>query len=117
MATISGMIQGTTPMVTFNLPFNVSTIENCEVYFGQNDEVLVTKGYNDCVLEGTLLKVPLTQSDTLQFDDEEKLQIQARFRHYDGTVEATSITKVKVGDLLSDAKISRERAAAQEGDE
>ena len=67
-------IRGTTPTVTFNLPFDVSTIQNCEVYFAQNDELLVTKGYNDCVLSGTTLSVTLKQKDTLQFDDEEKLQ-------------------------------------------
>lgn len=117
MAKISGAIQGTTPTIVFNLPFNVSTIENCEVYLGQNDELIVTKGYNDCTLSGTTLTVQLTQSETLQFDPEEKLQIQARFRYVDGMVEATNITKVKVGDLLSEARISAERSAAQEEDE
>lgn len=117
MATLNGAIQGTTPTIIFNLPFNVSDIENCEVYFGQNDELLVTKGYNDCTLSGTTMSVTLLQSETLQFDPEEKLQIQARFRYNDGNVEATDIAKIKVGDLLSEARISRDRAAAQGGDE
>lgn len=117
MATLNGTIQGTTPTIVFNLPFDVSTIENCEVYFGQDDELLVTKGYNDCILSGTTLTVTLKQSETLQFDPEEKLQIQARFRYYDGVTEATNKTKVKVGDLLSEARISKERAAAQGGDD
>lgn len=117
MATLSGAVQGTTPSVTFNLPFDTSTIENCEIYFGQDDELLVTKGYNDCTLSGTTLTVRLTQSDTLQFDPEEKVQIQARFRYNDGNVEATDIKKIKVGDLLSDARISKDRAAAQQEDE
>ena len=117
MATINGAIQGTTPTIVFNLPFNVSVIENCEIYFAQNDELVVTKGYNDCILSGNTMTVQLFQSDTLQFDPEEKLQIQVRFRYTNGTAEATNITKVKVGDLLSDAVISSERSAAQEGDE
>lgn len=117
MATLSGAVQGTTPTIVFNLPFEVSTIENCEIYFGQNDELLLTKGYNDCILSGTTMTVRLFQSDTLQFDPEEKLQIQARFRYSDGTTEATNITKIKVGDLLSEAVISRDRSAAQERDE
>ena len=116
MATLSGAIQGTTPTIIFNLPFEVSTIENCEVYFGQNNTLLVTKGYNDCILSGTTLTVKLTQSDTLQFDPEEKLQIQARFRYSDGTAEATNITKIKVVDLLSESIISKDRAE-QGGDE
>lgn len=110
-------IQGTTPTVTFNLPFDVSTIKNCEVYFGQNDELLVTKGYNDCVLSGTTLSVTLKQADTLRFDPSEKLQIQLRFRYTDDSVDATEIIKGKVGDLLSDAKISKDRAPADTTEE
>ena len=110
-------IQGTTPTVTFNLPFNVSTIKNCEVYFGQNDELLVTKGYNDCVLSGTTLSVTLKQKDTLQFDSAEKLQIQIRFRFTDDSVDATKIIKGKVEDLLSDAPISKDRSPADTTEE
>lgn len=105
-------MQGTTPTITFNLPFDVSTIENLEVYFGQNDELLVTKGYNDCVLSGTTMQLTLKQKDTLQFDPDTKLQIQVRFRYTDGSVDATGIIKCKVGDLLSDAVISADRSAA-----
>ena len=110
-------IQGTTPTVTFNLPFDVSTIKNCEVYFGQNDELLVTKGYNDCVLSGTTLSVTLKQKDTLQFDPAEKLQIQIRFRYNDDSVDATEIIKGKISDLLSDAVISKDRSPADTTEE
>lgn len=98
-------IRGTTPTITFNLPFDVSTITNCEVYFGQNDELLVTKEYDDCTLSGTTLSVTLDQEDTLQFDDDEKLQMQIRFVFTDGTVDATSILKGKVGKILKDGEI------------
>ena len=105
-------IRGTTPTVTFNLPFNVSTIQNCEVYFAQNDELLITKGYNDCVLSGTTLSVTLKQKDTLQFDDEEKLEMQVRFRFTDGSVDATKKIKGKVEDLLADTVLGSERSPA-----
>ena len=111
------MIRGTTPTVTFNLPFNVSTIKNLEVYFAQNDETLFTKGYNDCVLSGTTVQVTLKQKDTLMLDEEEKLQIQVRFRFTDDSVDATEIIKGKVGELLSDAKISGDRAPADTEEE
>ena len=107
-------IRGTTPTVTFNLPFNVNTIQNVEVYFAQNDERLFTKGYNDCVLSGTTLSVTLKQRDTLLLDEEEKLQIQIRFRFVDGSVDATDIIKDKVGKLLSDEPIYSKRADAEE---
>ena len=105
-------VQGTTPTIVFNLPFDVSTIENLEIYFGQNSERLFTKGYNDCSMSGTLLQVTLKQRDTLMLDFEEKLEVQARFRFTDDTVEATNIGKVKVGELLSTAVISKDRSPA-----
>lgn len=98
-------IRGTTPTITFNLPFDTSIIHNCEVYFAQNDELLVTKGIEDCTLSGNTLVVPLTQSDTLAFDDEEKLQMQLRFVLNDGTVNATPVMKGKIGKILKDGEI------------
>jgi hypothetical protein len=98
-------IRGTTPTVTFNLPFDVSTIRNCEVYFAQNDELLVTKAIEDCVLEDRTLSVTLTQSDTLQFDDDAKLEMQIRFVFTNGAVDATQIIKGKIGRILKDGEI------------
>ena len=99
-------IRGTTPDITFNLPFDTSTINNVEVYFAQNDEMLLEKGYDDCTMSGTTLVVPLTQDDTLLFDYEEKLQIQVRFLFTDGSVDATDIVKGKVGQILKDGVIN-----------
>lgn len=99
-------IRGTTPDITFNLPFNVSTINNVEVYFSQNDNLLLEKGYDDCTMSGTTLVVPLTQEETLLFDEEEKLQIQVRFMFTDGSVDATDIVRGKVGKILKDGVIN-----------
>lgn len=98
-------IRGTTPTVTFNLPFDVSTIRNCEVYFAQNDELLVTKAIEDCVLEDRTLSVTLSQEDTLAFDDDAKLEMQIRFVFTNGTVDATQIIKGKIGRILKDGEI------------
>lgn len=98
-------IRGTTPTITFNLPFDVSTIRNCEVYFAQNDELLVTKAIEDCVLEDRTLSVTLSQEDTLAFDDDAKLEMQIRFVFTNGTVDATQIVKGKIGRILKDGEI------------
>lgn len=98
-------IRGTTPTITFNLPFDVSEIRNCEVYFAQNDELLVTKEIEDCVLEDRTLSVTLSQEDTLAFDDDAKLEMQIRFVFTNGTVDATQIVKGKIGRILKDGEI------------
>ena len=99
------MRRGTTPTITFNLPFDVSTVRNCEVYFAQNDELLVTKSMEDCVLSGRTLATTLTQAETLSFDEEEKLEVQARFVFTDGSVDATNVIKQKVKEILKDGEI------------
>jgi hypothetical protein len=113
----SRTIHGTTPTVVMHLPFDVSTIVNLEIYFGQNGETLFTKGYNDCELSGNLLRVTLKQKDTLMLDEEEKLEVQARFRFEDDFVEATTKAKLKVGELLSSAVIGTERSPADDTEE
>ena len=99
------MRRGTTPTLTFNLPFNVEDIHNCEVYFSQNDELVFEKTMDDCVLEDDKLSVTLTQSDTLALDEEEKCEIQLRFVFLDGSVGATEIVKDKVKKILKDGEI------------
>lgn len=99
------MRRGTTPTITFNLPFDVSTVRNCEVYFAQNDELLVTKSMEDCVLSGQTLATTLTQAETLSFNEEEKLEVQARFVFTDGSVDATNVIKQKVKEILKDGEI------------
>lgn len=99
-------IRGTTPTITFNLPFYADTIANCEVYFSQADNLVLTKGYEDCVLSSKTLSVTLTQADTLKFDEEEKLEMQIRFVFLNGSVDATNIIKGKVGKILKDGEIN-----------
>lgn len=106
MASFNGTIRGTTPTFIINLPFNTSTLTNCEMYFAQEDELLVTKSLEDFEADGTTLTISLTQADTLLFSDDEKLQIQLRFLFTDGSVEATTIMKKKVGEILKDGEIS-----------
>lgn len=99
------MRRGTTPTITLNLPFNVSTVRNAEVYFAQNDGLVFEKDMEDCVLSGTTLAVTLTQSETLLLNDDEKLKVQARFVFTDGSVDATEIIKGKVKEILKDGEI------------
>ena len=99
------MRRGTTPTVTFNLPFEVSEIKNVEVYFAQDGENLVTKEMADCTLDGKTLAVTLTQAETLSLDTDEKLEMQARFVFKDGSVDATDIIKSKVKEILKDGEI------------
>ena len=84
----------------------MDTLANCEIYFAQDDNLIVTKVLSDCIAEETTLTVTLTQEDTLKFDDDLKLQIQVRFLYTDGTAEATTVIKKKVGQILKEGEIN-----------
>lgn len=96
------MRRGTTPTLTFNLPFQSYEYDYVEIYFAQNDELLFEKKSSDCVIEGNTLQVRLTQEDTYKLNAEEKLEIQLRFGFPDGSVDATDIIKCKVKDILDE---------------
>lgn len=102
------MRRGTTPTIVFHLPFNVSTIHNVEVYFAQDDELIIEKKMSDCILSGTTLSVTLTQADTLAFstDDNGRIEMQLRFVFTDGSVDATTIIKEKAQKILKDGEIN-----------
>lgn len=102
------MRRGTTPTIVFHLPFNVSTIHNVEVYFAQDDELIIEKKMSDCILSGTTLSVTLTQADTLAFstDDNGRVEMQLRFVFTDGSVDATTIIKEKAKKILKDGEIN-----------
>ena len=102
------MRRGTTPTIVFHLPFNVSTIHNVEVYFAQDDELIIEKKMSDCILSGTTLSVTLTQADTLAFstDGNGRVEMQLRFVFTDGSVDATTIIKEKAKKILKDGEIN-----------
>ena len=97
--------RGTTPTILFSLPFDTSIIRNCEIYFSQNDSLLLTKELKDMVLSGTYLAVTLSQEESLLLDEEEKCEIQIRFMFTDGSVDSTTIRKDKVYKILKEGVI------------
>ena len=75
------MYRGTTPTITFTLPFDGSRITALNLCFAQQDTVVLEKGLADCNLEGNTLKVSLTERETLLFDTKKgmvEMQLQHR---------------------------------------
>lgn len=102
------MRRGTTPTLTFNLPFSSSQIKYCEIYFAQGDneedaDVLFTKKYEDCTFGTKTISVKLTQEETLLFEaGDNKAFIQIRFIFNDDSVDATNVIKTKIKNILDD---------------
>lgn len=94
------MIRGTTPTHTFNIPFEAGMIKECRIIYAQDNEVIVKKDNSKCILEGTTIKVTLTQEDTFKFDNLKPVQIQLRILTKSGEVFASIVENVGVSKCL-----------------
>lgn len=83
------MIRGTTPTITYNFPFSVSTIEKFRMYFIQGNETILTKDEDDCTFSGQNVSVTLTQNETYLFSAKKRVETKSRFLLSDGSVGGT----------------------------
>ena len=99
------MIIGTTPTHTFNVPFETDSIKSIRVVYAQNDEAILVKKTKDCVLDGKVVSVTLTQEDTFLFDHKSPVEIQLRVVPKSGGALASIPKKVGVIKCLEDVVI------------
>ncbi len=112
------MTRGTTVNLMVTIP-EYMTFDCFYVTFSQYCMTVVEKTQDDCVLEGNMLIVPLTQEDTLKFRAGRTVSVQIR-----GTVNddafATKIVEINVDDVLKDGLIPEstveEDSTEDEGD-
>ena len=91
------MIKGTTQGYSFTIPFDASEVKSVIVSFGQNDIETLCKKTEDCIIEGHLVTVRLSQQDTLAFEEGCYLQAQLRILKTDG--EAVSTKTMVLDDV------------------
>ena len=94
------MIKGTTPTHTFTLPFNTETISKLRIIYSQNDNVILVKQMNDCVMNDKQVSVTLTQEDTFLFEHVYPVEIQIRVLTLGGNALASVPEKVGVSKCL-----------------
>ena len=102
------MIRGTTPSLTFNLPFNTTLVQSAEISIQYTDEykkVLIVKELEDCELGETSISTRLTQEETLQIPATTDAKVQIRVLTTDGLALASDIFTVKVKKLLNEGVI------------
>lgn len=99
------MIRGTTPSLTFTLPFDTTNIEVLWVTFSQDNNEVFTLLKSDCVLDGNTITVNLTQSQTLSLLGNQMVHIQVRIKTSDGKALASNILTTSVQRILKDGEI------------
>lgn len=96
------MRRGTTPTLTFELPFHCGLITALNIAFAQEEEVVLEKGLDDCVVNENTLEVTLTEDDTLALDCKKRyVEIQLRVG-CGKTKKASNIIKTPVDRILKD---------------
>jgi len=108
------MKRGTTPTITYNFPFDVSTIEAIRINFLQGSETLFTKTETDCTFSGQTVSVQLTQEETYSLSAKKRIATDARYLKSDGTVGGTKFKYLDVTDtggaveILETSEVSNE---------
>ena len=96
------MYRGTTPTLTFTLPFESHRITGLNLSFAQQEQVLLEKTLPDCVAEGNTLQVTLTEAETLLFDDQ-KGMVEMQLRVGCGKSRmASKVMRICVERILKD---------------
>lgn len=99
------MIRGSTPTLTFTLPFDGGIIASLYITFAQRGKEVLTLTEKDCALEGMTITTKLSQAQTLKFDHSCPLEIQMRILTTDGNALASNIIPCSVERILKDGEI------------
>lgn len=101
------MFRGTTPILTFGVPFDTSIIKQCYITFSQNDDIVLEKGLVDVKLLDNAIVLPLSQEDTLLFDSKKRcVTIQLRVLTDKDMALASKPIKITIDKILKDGVIS-----------
>lgn len=95
------MTRGTTPTITFTLPFSATTITDLNIAFVQMREIVLEKGLSDCTLQNNKIIVTLSEIETLKLQDLMMVDMQIRCA-VGNTVMASQIISVSVNRILKD---------------
>lgn len=99
------MRRGTTPTISFTLPFDSSVISEIWLTIAQRSKEVLTKKKADMKIDGSMVSVQLTQQETLALDDYADIEIQARLKTTGGEAFASNILRVSVDAILKDGEI------------
>lgn len=99
------MYRGTTPTLSFNLPFRVSDLAVLYITAKQYDVLVLEKDLSDCTVNDTSVSFTLTQEETLKLKPNRRITLQVRVKTHDGTALASQKFECDVKDILKEGVI------------
>lgn len=98
------MVRGTTPTLTFTLPFSTGDITDAWVTFAQYGTVKIDKPLSACSCSENKLSVTLTQAETLTLSCDYATEIQLSVKS-GNSVFRSKIISVPTERILKDGAI------------
>ena len=95
------MTRGTTPTLTFQLPFDADRLTKLSIAFSQDGDVVLEKDLDDVTASKQEITLVLSEEDTLLLSSESSLYIQLRCGLGDDRM-ASDIIKTSVGAILKE---------------
>lgn len=92
------IVRGTTPTLTFGLPFNADLIATGFVVIQQEDNVIVEKELSECECGGRTVSAKFTQEDTLKLSSGSKAEINLVIK----TLGGDRLESVSIFDRVED---------------
>lgn len=99
------MYRGTTPTISYRMPFSVDQLAAASIAVAQKKVLLIEKKLDECEISGDVITADLTQEDTLKLDEMYPVEIQLRVRTLAGEALATEPVTVPAGRILRDGVI------------
>lgn len=99
------MIRGTTPTLTFRLPFETAVIDRFYITFSQYNKEVFSLDKSDCTLGSDYITVKLNQAHTLSLASNCGIAIQIRLVTTSGDALASDMIHTDVDGILKDGEI------------
>lgn len=99
------MRRGTTPTITYSLPFDTVSVQAAEITFSCPGSAYISKSLPEMTASGNKLAVRLTQEETLRFRDGSTVSIQIALRLAGGSCVRSKIHQEPVTDALKGVPI------------
>lgn len=99
------MRPGTTPIISFYLPFEVDLVAELWFTMVQRGVEVFTKELEEMEIEGSRIIVRMTQEETLKLASGQKVELQVRIRTQAGDAIASQVETVDVDRILKNGVI------------
>ncbi len=94
------IVQGTTPVFSFTLPFETAQVKSFFVTFRQGKETVAEKDLYDCEADEYVLSAKLSQEETFLFDPAMPVLMQVRLADENGSAFASPVFSFRVEPTL-----------------